>query len=272
MVYNTFTVDNQSGGHTMLLALDIGNTNITIGVYKEDKLLFTSRVATDSKRMADQYAVEFVGIFSLRKCSLEDIDGAIISSVVPSVTNAIVEAVKTTVGVNPLIVGSGIKTGLNIAINDPGTLGADLLAVSVAALNKYPLPNVVCDLGTASTISVLDSEGKMIGGIIYPGVRTSLMALVNNTAQLPEISYSTPKRVVGRNTIECMQSGLIFGAAAQLDGMIDRVEAELGSPVTAIATGGFSTEIIRNCKREFICDENLVLEGLKILYEKNRKN
>lgn len=256
----------------MILALDIGNTNITIGVYKKDELVLTSRVATDAKRMADQYAVEFMGIFNLYGCELSDFDGAIISSVVPAVTGAISDAVKKTIGVTPLIVGPGIKTGLNIAINDPAELGADLLVVSVAAFNKYPLPNAVCDLGTASTISVLDKNGNMIGGMIYPGVRTSLMALVNNTAQLPQISYNTPKRVVGRNTIECMQSGLIFGAAALLDGMLERVEDELGMPVTAIATGGFSAEIVRNCKRNFILDENLVLEGLKLLYEKNSKN
>lgn len=256
----------------MILALDIGNTNITIGVYKKDELVFTSRVATDAKRMADQYAVEFMGIFNLYGCELSDFEGAIISSVVPAVTGAISDAVKKTIGVTPLIVGPGIKTGLNIAINDPAELGADLLVVSVAAFNKYPLPNAVCDLGTASTISVLDKNGNMIGGMIYPGIRTSLMALVNNTAQLPQISYNTPKRVVGRNTIECMQSGLIFGAAALLDGMLERVEDELGMPVTAIATGGFSAEIVRNCKRNFILDENLVLEGLKLLYEKNRKN
>lgn len=256
----------------MILAVDIGNTNITIGVYNEDELVFTSRIATDAKKMADQYAVEFIGIFSLYGCELSKFEGAIISSVVPSITNAISDAVKKTMRVTPLIVGPGIKTGLNIAINDPAELGANLLAMSVAALNKYSLPNAICDLGTASTISVLNKDGNMIGGMIYPGVRTSFMALVNNTAQLPQISYNTPKRVIGRNTVECMQSGLIFGAASLLDGMLKRVEQELGLPVTAIATGEFSSDIVRNCKHKFIIDENLVLEGLKLLYKKNIKN
>ena len=256
----------------MLLAIDIGNTNITIGVYNGDSLEFTARAATDVNRTCDQYAVELVGIFSIYNCDVDKLDGAIVSSVSPAVTDPVCKAVRRTAGVDPMVVGPGMKTGLNIAINDPAELGADLLAVSVAALNKYPLPNVVCDLGTASTISVIDKDGKMIGGVIYPGIRTSLTALVNNTAQLPQISYDTPKRVVGKNTIECMQSGLIFGAASLLDGMIDRIEDEIGMPVTAIATGGFSADVVRNCKRKFIRDENLVLEGLRILYKKNEKN
>ncbi len=256
----------------MLLAVDIGNTNITFGVYDGESLTFTARIATDAYRTGDQYAVEIMGLFALYQCDVARIDGAIVSSVAPAVTNSIVSAVSKVVNVEPILVGPGIKTGLNIAINDPAELGADLLCASVAALNKYPLPNAVCDLGTASTIFVLDKDGKMIGGIIYPGIRTSLMALVNNAALLPQISYEKPKQVVGRNTIESMRSGIILGAACLLDGMLERVEEELGMSVTAIATGGFSPDIVRNCKREFILDENLVLEGLRLLYEKNRKN
>ena len=218
-----------------------------------------------------QYAVELMGMFALNKCETASIDGAILSSVAPAVTNAMCSAVSKVVGIEPLMVGPGIRTGLNIAINDPAELGADLLCASVAALHKYPLPNAVCDLGTASTIFVLDKDGKMIGGIIYPGIRTSLMALVNNAALLPQISYQKPKQVIGKNTIDSMRSGLILGAASLLDGMLERVEEELGMPVTAIATGGFSSEIVCNCKREFIIDENLVLDGLRILYEKNTK-
>ena len=255
----------------MLLAVDIGNTNITIGVYDGDSLCFTARTATDADRTGDQYAVELMGMFALYKCDVTAIDGAIVSSVAPAVTNAICEAVRKVVDVNPIVVGPGIKTGLNIAINDPAELGADLLCASVAALNNYPLPNAVCDLGTASTIFVLDKEGKMVGGVIYPGVRTSLMALVNNAALLPQISYQKPKQVIGKNTIDSMRSGLILGAASLLDGMLERIEEELGMPVTAIATGGYSSDIVCNCKREFIIDENLVLEGLRILYEKNAK-
>ena len=255
----------------MLLAIDIGNTNITVGVYDGENLTFTARMATDLNRTGDQYAVEFMGIFALNQCDVSEINGSIVSSVSPAVTSPICQAVEKVVGITPMVVGPGMKTGLNIAINDPAELGADLLAVSVAAFNLYPLPNAVCDLGTASTISVVDKDGKMIGGIIYPGIRTSLMALVNNAALLPEIGYEAPKRVVGRNTIESMQSGLILGAACLLDGMLDRIEEELGMPLTAIATGGFSAEVVRNCKREFVHDDNLVLEGLRILYHKNKK-
>lgn len=172
----------------MLLTVDIGNTNITLGVYEGEDLRFTARVATDPQRTGDQYAVEMLGIFHLYGCDADRIDGIIVSSVTPAVTGAMCDAVRKTIRKEPMLVGPGMKTGLNIAINDPAELGADLLAVSVAALHRYPLPNAVCDLGTASTITVLDQDGKMIGGIIYPGVRTSLMALVNNAALLPQIS------------------------------------------------------------------------------------
>lgn len=255
----------------MLLVIDIGNTNITVGVYDDEKLAFTARIATDLGKTSDQYAIDLMGIFRLYACDIARLDGAIVSSVSPAVTSPVCQAVGKVVHLTPMIVGPGMKTGLHIAINDPAELGADLLAVSVAAFNKYPLPNAVCDLGTASTISVVDKDGKMIGGIIYPGIRTSLMALVNNAALLPEIGYEAPKRVIGRNTIESMQSGLLLGAASLLDGMLERIEEELGMPVTAIATGGFSGEVVRNCKRHFIQDDNLVLEGLRILYHKNKK-
>jgi len=254
----------------MLLAVDIGNTNITLGAFEGDELRFTSRLATDSSRTEDQYAVEMKIVLELYGINPSQISGAIIGSVVPHITRYISNGIKRLFGFEPLILGPGVKTGLNIMIDNPAQLGADLVAVSVAAKAKFPLPNVVCDLGTASTISVLDAKGNMLGGIIYPGVRTSLNALVSNTAQLPQISFDTPARVVGKNTIECMQSGLIFGAAAQLDGLLMRVERELGEKVTAIATGGFSQSIVQNCEREFVFAENLVLEGLKIIWDKNR--
>ena len=255
----------------MIIAIDVGNTNIVYGGIENKKIAFMTRLNTDKKKTEDEYAVIFKTLMEINGLRTEDFSGSIISSVVPQLNEILKKAVKKLIGYEPIIVGPGIKTGLNIAINDPAELGADLLCVSVAALNKYPLPNAVCDLGTASTISVLDKDGRMIGGIIYPGIRTSLMALVNNAALLPQISYEKPKQVVGRNTIDSMRSGLILGAASLLDGMLERVEEELGMPVTAIATGGFSGDIIRNCKRDFILDENLVLEGLRILYEKNTK-
>lgn len=254
----------------MLLAIDIGNTNITIGGFRGDELCFTARAATDRSLTADQYAVQIKALIGLKCDSEGEIDSAIISSVVPPLTKIAAGALKTLWGIDPLIVGPGVKTGLNILIDDPGQTGADLVAVSVAAKALYPLPNVVCDLGTASTITVLDKDGNMIGGVIYPGIRTSLEALVSNTSLLQLISLEAPSRVIGRSTSECMQSGMIHGAASLLDGMLERIEAELGMPVTAIATGGLSQAVIPNCKRHFEYSENLILLGLKIISDKNR--
>jgi len=254
----------------MLLAIDIGNTNITIGGFEGDDLCFTARAATDRSLTADQYAVQLKSLIDLKCSSESSIDSAIISSVVPPLTGIIAGAISTLWGVDPLIVGPGVKTGLNILIDDPAQTGADLVAVSVAAKALFPLPNVVCDLGTASTITVLDKNGNMIGGVIYPGIRTSLEALVSNTSLLQLIGLEAPSRVIGRSTAECMQSGMIHGAASLLDGMIERIEAELGMPVTAIATGGFGKTVIPNCKKKFEYSDNLILLGLKIISDKNR--
>lgn len=254
----------------MLLAFDIGNTNITIGAFDGEDLVFTSRLATDTSRMEDQYAVEIRDVLDINGCDSSLIDGAVISSVVPPLTYSICNAIKKFLKIDPLVLGPGVKTGLNIRIDNPAQLGADLVAVSVAALAKYPCPNVVCDLGTATTISVLDEKGNMIGGPIFAGVRTSFNALVSNTAQLQQVSFEAPTHVIGRNTIESLQSGMVYGTAAMLDGMLDRVEEELGQSVTAIATGGLAPEIIKHCKRHFEFSDNLVLEGLRIIYMKNR--
>lgn len=255
----------------MLLAVDIGNTNITLGVYECEKLCFTSRLATDRKRMEDQYAVEIRDILALYDVECSQISGAIVSSVVPPLTRSIVRAVARLCPVEPLVLGENTRTDLCIKLDDPSQTGADLIAVSVAAKALYPLPNVVCDLGTASTITVLDKDGNMLGGIIYPGMRTSLDALVANTAQLPLVSFEAPERIVGRGTVEAMQSGLVYGAAALLDGMLERVEEELGMPVTAIATGGLAELVIPHCKKKLEYSDNLVLEGLRMIYQMNTK-
>lgn len=254
----------------MLLAIDIGNTNITLGGYSGDELTFTARLATDRALTTDQYAAQLKNMLLLNNISESSFDGAIISSVVPPLTAALSAAIKRIIGIDALVVGPGVKTGLNILIDDPAQTGADLVAVSVAAKAKYPLPNVVCDLGTASTITVLDKNGSFIGGVIYPGVRTSLNALVEKTSLLQVVSFDAPSRVIGRSTTECMRSGVIFGAASLLDGMLERIERELGEPVTAIATGGLSSSIIEHCDRRFEYCENLILEGLRIIYQKNQ--
>ena len=256
----------------MLLTVDIGNTNITIGVFKEDNLLFTSRLATDRKRTADQYAVELLNVFTLHNAEITDFSGAIISSVVPEVTDALKSAVITVTGRTPQILNTDIGSGLNVINNINGQIGADIAAVSVGAINKYPLPCFVLDLGTATKIILLDETGKFMGCTISPGVGISLYALASRTSQLPTINLETPESSVGTNTIDCMKSGIVYGTAAMLDGLTDRMENDFGKPVkTLIATGGLSKEIVKNCSKHIIYDNNLILDGLKFIYERNVK-
>ena len=253
----------------MLLAADVGNTNITLGVFEEETLKFTARLATDTKLTGDQYAIAVKDVLALNGVGSFDIEDAVICSVVPSVTTALTAAISKLFSIVPLIIGPGVKTGLNIKIDNPGQLGADLVAGAVAALHEYTMPCVVIDMGTATTISVLDENGSFLGGSIAAGVRLTLKALATNTAQLPEISISAPQKVIGTNTADCMRSGLIFGAASMLDGLLQRIEEELDMTVTVVATGGLSREVIPLCKKDIIYNENLLLDGLRYIYEKN---
>lgn len=254
----------------MLLAIDIGNTNITLGVYNNDILRFTARLATAHGTTSDQYAVEIKSILELYGVDVKSIENCVISSVVPSVAGAISNAVSLLCDIVPLELGPGVKTGLNIKIDNPAQLGADLVAGAVGAISEYTLPCIVIDMGTASTISVIDKNGSYLGGAISAGVRLTLKALSENTAQLPAIDITAPKSVIGSNTVDCMRSGLIYGTAAMIDGMIDRITEELGEQPTVIATGGLSKEIIIHCKNEIIYNANLLLDGLREIYEKNR--
>ena len=253
----------------MLLAVDIGNTNITLGLYDEEILLFTARLSTDTRRTADQYAIDIKDILTLHGCDYENIEDAIISSVVPSVGAAVGRAISLLCHIVPLTLAPGVKTGLHIKIDNPAQLGADLAAGAVGAVNEYTMPCIVIDMGTASTISVLDKNGAFLGGAIAAGVNLTLKALTENTSQLPAISIASPQSVIGTNTADCMRSGLVFGTAAMLDGMIDRIEEELGEIATVVATGGLSREIISHCSHSIIYNENLLLDGLRIIYEKN---
>ncbi len=253
----------------MILTIDIGNTNTTVGAFDGNKIIFVSRLATDPRRMEDQYALELNSIFSLYHVSKSDFTGAIIGSVVPPLTPSITNAIKKLMGITPLIVGPGIKTGLNIRIDNPAQLGADLAAGAVAAATMYPLPCIVFDLGTATKASVIDSDGAMIGGVIAPGVRISLDALATRTAQLPQVDLEAPQKVIGTNTIDCMKSGAVFGTAAMIDGLCKRIEEQLGEKATVVATGGYLHEIAKHCKREIIQNDILVLQGLQIIYERN---
>lgn len=253
----------------MLLTIDIGNTNITLGAYDGSILSFTARLATDPRKTDDQYAFEIKNILSLYEISPEDIEDSIIASVVPMVGKSISNAVSKLCHIVPLMLGPGVKTGLNIKIDNPAQLGADLVAGAVGALDSYTMPCVVIDMGTASTLSVLDKNGTFLGGVIAAGVRLTLKALAENTAQLTSIPIEAPSSVIGANTVESMQAGLVFGTASMLDGLIDKIAEELGESPTVVATGGLSREIIPHCKTSIIYNENLLLEGLRAIYEKN---
>ncbi len=253
----------------MLLTIDIGNTNITLGCFDGDVLEFTARLATEQRKTADQYAFEIKNLLALYQIGSEEIEDCIIASVVPMVAKSISNAVSKLCHIVPLMLGPGVKTGLNIKIDNPAQLGADLVAGAVGALEEYTMPCVVIDMGTASTVSVLDKNGAFLGGVIAAGVRLTLKALAENTAQLTSIPIEAPKSVIGANTVECMQSGLVYGTAAMLDGLLEKIERELGEEPTVIATGGLSRDIIPHCKYNIIYNENLLLDGLKSIYEKN---
>ena len=253
----------------MLLATDIGNTGITLGAFKDNKLIFTKRILTDKSKSTDEYANELSEIIGHYGTKATNYNGAIISSVVPEVTPAFSQAVEKTLGKTPLTVGEKHNGGLRVEILPVSYLGADLIAASVGAISKYPLPCLVADLGTATKILVIDKEGIFKGCTISPGIKISLDALSEKTSLLPKISLEAPKRVIGENTVECMQSGIVFGTAAMLDGLVSRIKKELKEEkVTVIATGGYSESISPLCETDMIYDEFLLLDGLKVIYEK----
>ena len=255
----------------MVLTIDIGNTNVTIGAFDKEKCVFVSRVCTDKLKMADEYACDLLNIFNLHKVNKGDFSGCIISNVVPELSIAVEEAVFRVIGKKPLVVGPGIKTGLNILADNPAQLGADIVAGAVAAKTKYPVPSIVIDLGTASKITALDKNGSFIGMIITCGVKVALDALAQSASLLTSVSIEAPPNVICKNTIDCMQSGTVYGTAAMLDGMIDRFEKEMGESIKSIvATGGYAKYIVSHCKKDIIYDSALLLEGLKIIYDKNK--
>ena len=255
----------------MLLAIDIGNTNIVIGGIRDDKIAFEARIATDHIKTSDQYGVDIKNILSLFDAKPEDIKGCIISSVVPPVFNSVRTGVMKVIGKQPMVVGPGLKTGLNIHVDVPSQVGSDRIVVAVAALAEYQAPLILMDLGTATTIEVVEPENVYMGGVIFPGVRVSLDALTSRAAQLPGISLDKPKQVIGKNTVDCMRSGMMYGTAAMIDGLVERMEEELGHRCTLIATGGLAQFITPLCKREIILEKNLLLKGLNIIYKKNKK-
>lgn len=255
----------------MLLAIDIGNTQIVVGCIQDDAILFDARIATDYARTADQYGVEIKQILAAYDVSREDVSGCIISSVVPPVFNAVRSGVRKFLGMEPMVVGPGLKTGLDIRMDVPSQVGSDRIVIAVAALAQYEPPLMLIDMGTAITIEIVEKNRVYAGGVIMPGARTALDALTSHTAQLPGISLDTPGKVVGKNTVDCMRSGIMYGTASMIDGMIDRMQEELGHTSTLVATGGLSPLIIPLCKHDILINENLLLEGLNVIYKRNKK-
>ena len=254
----------------LILAIDIGNTNIVVGCIRGDEVLFTERLSTNTTHTTLEYAISFKNVLEIYQIDAKEIEGAIISSVVPPITNVIRDSIHKITDAEVLIVGPGVKTGLNIMMDNPGQLGADLVADAVAGLKEYSVPFIVIDMGTATTVSVVNGKKQYIGGMILPGIGISLDALTARASQLSGISIDAPKHVIGRNTIECMKSGVLYSNAAAIDGIIDRVEEELGEKATVIATGGLAKKIVSHCKKDIILDEDLLLKGLLIIYEKNK--
>ena len=256
----------------MILAIDIGNTNIVVGCIDDQKTYFIERLATVRTKTELEYAVDLKTLLEIYHIKKADIEGCIISSVVPQITNIAKLAAEKILKKEVMVLGPGVKTGLNIMMDNPGQLGADLVADAVAGLNEYPVPFIVIDMGTATTVSVVNSKKQYIGGMILPGIGISLDALTARASQLSGISIDAPKHVIGRNTIECMKSGVLYSNAAAIDGIIDRVEEELGEKTTVIATGGLAKKIISHCKKEIILDEDLLLKGLLVIYKKKINN
>lgn len=256
----------------MVLTINLSNTYIVVGGIEDGAVCFSCRLSTDKTRTADEYAVLMRLMAQQRGADLQSMEGAILSSVVPELTAVLRQAVILTVGRIPMIVGPGIKTGLNIRLDDPSALGSNFVAAAVAALADYPLPCVTVDLDTAISIGVINEKGFYIGGAIAPGVMVSQTALTRGAAQLPSVSLEAPSHIIGKNTEDSMKSGIIYGSAALLDGLLTGIDEELGQTATVIATGDWANTIIPHCRRAgIICEPDLQMRGLWMIYKKNKK-
>jgi len=253
----------------MVLAVDIGNSNIVVGAVGKNGVRFVERIYADRNKTDLEYAISFKMIMEIYNITADNIKGSIISSVVPPITATVNSALKKLTGAPAIIVGPGVKNGLNIKIDNPAQLGSDLVVDAVAGVAEYPLPQIIIDMGTATTISVINQDARFMGGAIVPGVLISMESLVADTSQLPRISLEAPKKVIGSNTIDSMKSGMILGNASMLDGMIDRIEKELGTKATVIATGGLAKFVIPHCVHKIIYDDALLLKGLYLIYMRN---
>lgn len=253
----------------MILTYNIANDEITLGFIDDARVVDTVRISTDIKRTKDEYACIFGGLMELHQIKPDSLDGAIGSSVVPTLTETVRTALEAVIGIRPHILGVGTKTGLNILTDDPTQLGSDLVASAVGALKKYPSPMILINFGTATTFSVLDKNGSFIGCAIAPGLSLSAEALSSGASLLPHFAHMTPKKCIGTNTLESMQSACVFGNAAMIDGMIERIEAELGMNTKIIASGKSSVTITSLCKRDIVCDDTMLMLGLAQIYRKN---
>ncbi len=254
----------------MVLAVDIGNSNIVLGCFEGETIRFVERLSTNHNATELEYIVHIKTILELNQMRDCEFDGGIISSVVPSVTQTVKQAMQRLTARPIMVVGPGIKTGLQIMLDNPTQLGSDRVADAVGAIHEYPCPMIIIDMGTATTISVLSRDRRFLGGMIMPGFRVSLDSLANRTSQLPKISLEPPKKVIGTNTIDCMKSGILYGTASSIDGVIEKIQEELGETCTLVSTGGLANTVIPFCKHNIIIDDQLLLKGLMRIYNKNQ--
>lgn len=255
----------------MLLAIDIGNTKIAVGIFREERLVATWRLATMVDKTLDEYAILLLNLLERTSISSSQVRDAILCSVVPPLTPMFDELCRGYFDVSPLIVGSGIRTGVRICMDNPREVGADRVVNAAAAHRLYGGPVVVIDLGTATTLDIVSEEGDYLGGIIAPGMGIAAEALYKHTAQLPRVELTRPKRVIGKNTVAAMQSGIVFGYVGLIEGLVERIRLELGKTAKIVATGGLAETIARETPVIEIVNPNLTLDGLRFIYELNRQ-
>lgn len=256
----------------MLLAIDVGNSNTSVGLFAPDgELKFLAALETNVRKTADQFSIDLMNVFALYRHELKDVSGAVVCSVVPPLNFMLEKAVGRLLGKPPMVVGPGVKTGLNIRMDFQTQMGADIVADAVAALERFAAPILTIDMGTAVTIGVISRDRTYEGGLLLPGVNVSLEALSRRAAQLPAISLQHPKALIGKNTEDCMRSGIVYGTAGMLDGIIDRVREEFpGKTLSVVATGGNAPVIVKYCRNEIVYDKYLLMNGLWAIYQKNR--
>lgn len=253
----------------MLLAIDVGNTNVVVGCIENGDILSIDRLQTLPGATKTEYVIKLRDVLDYHGIAPDVFEGAIIASVVPPVTGALTAAVKSITGLDCIVVGPETKTDMPVRLDDPSTLAGDLIVGSVAAIACYGAPAIILDLGTATTIVVVDKDGCYRGGAILPGVKLSYGALASGTSLLPSISITPPERVIATNTVDAMRSGAVFSTAGAIDGMIDRMQDELGYECRLVATGGLAQSITPHCRHDILCDDDLLLKGLWTLYQKN---